>query len=49
VLMGDIYMELEDYKNALKMYELADEIDRNEIDVLRKKGRVNFTLVTTLP
>ena len=44
VLMGDIYMELEDYKNALKMYELADEIDRNEIDVLRKKGRVNSLL-----
>lgn len=39
VLFGDIYMELEDYKNAVEMYKKADDIDGGEPWIMRKLGR----------
>ncbi len=36
LIAGDVYMELREYENAHKMYEMADDIDRREPKTLRK-------------
>jgi tetratricopeptide (TPR) repeat protein len=39
LLCGDIYFELEKYEDALKMYQKADDEDRNEIPIMRKVAK----------
>lgn len=44
LIMGDVYMELEKYDNALELYRLANDIERNRPVTLRKIGRANSRL-----
>lgn len=39
ILSGDVYFELERYKNALEMYQKADDMDGGEPPILKRLGQ----------
>jgi tetratricopeptide (TPR) repeat protein len=44
VLCGDIYFQMEKYKEALDMYKKADDLEGGEPEIMRKVGRANSYL-----